>query len=440
MLPCSLRYIDGEAYLYYDITSRQNIAQLFEKKPITRQWIMDFLWSMRRVRQEMSRFLLEESNIVWFPQHVYQDLEKKEFYFIYVPYCTENTGFDELMEYLVEHVDYQDESLVEYVYKAYEQYESAGEVYLQTKIFEDAECLRIPEKMDAVEEETTVVVGQDQEKDAIREEEKEMPVGEVTVIKEKKGLFNLWENRKKKEKQERDNYTRSLQLTMTGYAVAEETAYEEEDMGRTVYMEERPAPRESTHRLLSEEGKLLATLEQPIYTFFKSTANAHSDHHRRARIRSCILYRRQDCVLHAFYSVCWLEHKYSAHILTAKSLWCHGYPDTIPRNNTIMNDRGCIILRILPVNGILHHRFSQITVHISLSDTFVDGIFHIAPCQMHILTHFQKYNRHSGILTDGNHVLACNIHILLQLLQDLLPQRCFFLLFRFCKCRLHVLR
>ena len=56
---------------------------------------------------------------------------------------------------------------------------------------------------------------------------------------------------------------------MTGYAVAEETAYEEEDMGRTVYMEERPASRESTHRLLSEEGKLLATLEQPIYTIGK---------------------------------------------------------------------------------------------------------------------------------------------------------------------------
>ena len=52
--------------------------------------------------------------------------------------------------------------------------------------------------------------------------------------------------------------------------MAEETAYEEEDMGRTVYMEERPAPRESTHRLLSEEGKLLATLEQPIYTIGKN--------------------------------------------------------------------------------------------------------------------------------------------------------------------------
>ncbi len=270
LLPCSLRYIDGEAYLYYDITSRQNIAQLFEKRPMTRQWFMDFLWSMRRVRQEMSRFLLEESNLIWFPQHIYQDLEKKDFFFIYVPYYTEHTGFDELMEYLVEHVDYQDEGLVEYVYKAYEQYESAGETYLQVKIFEDAECLRITEKANVEEEESPVVEEMVPEK----EEEKEKPMEEIPAAKEKKGLFNLWENRKKKEKQEREDYTRSLQLTMSGYAVAEETAYEEEDMGRTVYMEEKPVSREITHRLLSEEGKLLATLEQPVYTIGKKRGEA----------------------------------------------------------------------------------------------------------------------------------------------------------------------
>ena len=266
LLPCSLRYIDGEAYLYYDITSRQNIAQLFEKRPMTRQWFMDFLWSMRRVRQEMSRFLLEESNLIWFPQHIYQDLEKKDFFFIYVPYYTEHTGFDELMEYLVEHVDYQDEGLVEYVYKAYEQYESAGETYLQAKIFEDAECLRITEKANVEEEESPVV------EEMVPEKEK--PMEEIPAAKEKKGLFNLWENRKKKEKQEREDYTRSLQLTMSGYAVAEETAYEEEDMGRTVYMEEKPVSREITHRLLSEEGKLLATLEQPVYTIGKKRGEA----------------------------------------------------------------------------------------------------------------------------------------------------------------------
>lgn len=272
LLPCSLRYINGEAYLYYDITSRQNIAQLFEKKPMTRQWVMDFLWSMRRVRQEMSRFLLEESNLIWFPQHVYQDLEKKDFYFLYIPYCRENTGFADLMEYLVEHVDYQDEGLVEYIYKAYEQYEAAGDTYLQGKIFEDAECLRITEN-GGREEEEAVVGDKDTETETEGEDEKQM---EETVLasKEKKGLFNLWENRKKKEKQEKENYTRNLQLTMTGYAVAEEAPYEEEDMGRTVYMEEKPAPREAVHRLLSEEGKLLVTLEQSSYTIGKKRGEA----------------------------------------------------------------------------------------------------------------------------------------------------------------------
>ena len=61
---------------------------------------------------------------------------------------------------------------------------------------------------------------------------------------------------------------------MAGYAVAEETSYEEEDMGRTVYMEEKPAARETIHRLLSEEGKLLVTLEQSSYTIGKKRGEA----------------------------------------------------------------------------------------------------------------------------------------------------------------------
>lgn len=274
LLPCSLRYIDGEAYLYYDITSRQNIAQLFEKRPMTRQWVMDFLWNMKRVRQEMSRFLLEERNIMWFPQHIYQDLEKKEFFFLYIPYCEENTGFGELMEYLVEHIDYQDEGLVEYLYHAYEQYESAGDTYLQQKIFDDAECLKTVEKdSNQLQEEITVEQPLPIEEPKITEEMKKIQ-SEVRQVDEKKGLFHLWENRRKREKQERENYTRNLQLTMAGYAVAEETPYEDEDMGRTVYMEEKPGQRETMHRLLTEEGKLLVTLEQPVYTVGKKRGEA----------------------------------------------------------------------------------------------------------------------------------------------------------------------
>lgn len=280
LLPCSLRYIDGDAYLYYDITSCQNIAQLFEKRPMTRQWVMDFLWSMRRVRQEMSRFLLESSNLIWSPGHIYQDLEKKEFYFLYIPYCEENTGFDELMEYLIEHIDYQDEELVEYLYRAYDQYETAGETYLQSKIFEDAECLRTVQT-DAGDLRDISVADAKPAGEEYRENQGKEDKEEKEEAKEKgiakKGFFNIWENRKKKERQERENYTRNLQLTMSGYAVAEETVYEEEtseDIGRTVYMEAAPASRVCVHRLLSEEGKLLAILEQPVYTIGKKRGEA----------------------------------------------------------------------------------------------------------------------------------------------------------------------
>ena len=31
LLPCSLRYLDGGAFLYYDITSKQNLVQLHQK-------------------------------------------------------------------------------------------------------------------------------------------------------------------------------------------------------------------------------------------------------------------------------------------------------------------------------------------------------------------------------------------------------------------------
>lgn len=44
LLPTSLRYIDGEAYLYYDISSTQNVEQLFSQRSIKREWMKDFLW------------------------------------------------------------------------------------------------------------------------------------------------------------------------------------------------------------------------------------------------------------------------------------------------------------------------------------------------------------------------------------------------------------
>ena len=59
LLPCSLRYINGLVYLYYDISSRQNIMQLYGGRSISRKWVLDFVWGIRQVEQELERFLLD---------------------------------------------------------------------------------------------------------------------------------------------------------------------------------------------------------------------------------------------------------------------------------------------------------------------------------------------------------------------------------------------
>ena len=74
LLPCSLRYIDGLAYLYYDISSRQNVSQLFHSRTITREWVSDFMWSFRQTQQELGRFLLDIGNIIWYPEHIFQEI------------------------------------------------------------------------------------------------------------------------------------------------------------------------------------------------------------------------------------------------------------------------------------------------------------------------------------------------------------------------------
>lgn len=267
LLPCSLRYINGQAYLYYDISSKQNIVQLFEGKAITREWLQDFIWSYRQIQQELDRFLLDEHNVVWYPEQVFLDLDNHTFSFLYIPYYNQENGFGRLVDFWVEHIDYGDEMLVEFVYRVYDQLEKNGETYLQGQIFEDA---RILEQRAAENPGLSEASGP-----SVPEQQILQPEGEGDPLpetkEEKKKFFSIFEGKKRKNKEVRDNYRLAMQEAMSGYAVAEETAYEcqtsgdecqETDYGRTVYIEERPDPATLVHRLYSSQGKILASLDR----------------------------------------------------------------------------------------------------------------------------------------------------------------------------------
>jgi len=144
LLPFEIRYIDSDAYMYYDITSRQNISTLYSKKPLDRNWVISFFSLMKRIRSEAVRFLLDPSNLIWNPGNVYQDLKTGNFGYLYVPYLDEDNGFSEMVDFIVGHVDYEDEELVRCVYLVAEQYKSGGDAYIDEKIYSDIEELKNP--------------------------------------------------------------------------------------------------------------------------------------------------------------------------------------------------------------------------------------------------------------------------------------------------------
>lgn len=278
LLPCSLRYINGEAFLYYDISSTQNVAQLFENKTLDREWMRDFLWGMERMQQELGRYLLEGRNVIWSPEQIYQDLEKKDFYFMYVPYCQRDTGFKRLLEFWVEHIDYEDEALVEFVYSLYEQYTTAGDTCLGRQIFEsfkevekkEKQRQKIPAAERVVEQEIT----QEPERELTQELNSQQRASEVLAQEstdKRKGLLSFLGSRRKKSDAISYQEILQRQVSLQAFgAVSEGVTYgkeennredeNEEEYGRTIYLEDRQ--REQTRGLYKDNGELAVRIDK----------------------------------------------------------------------------------------------------------------------------------------------------------------------------------
>ena len=119
--------------------------------------------------------------------------------------------------------------------------------------------------------------------------------------------------------------------------------------------------------------------------------------------------RRNSCILHTFNPIGRLQHKDTAHILASKSLRSNFNLYFIPRHNVIVNNCRRVIFRILTDNRVTYHRLSKISLHISLSHTFIDGVRKTSTFKVYLLTNFYEHDRHTGILTDWDHILSCNL-------------------------------
>ena len=266
------------------------------KKKVDRQWLKDFAWNLNYVRQEIDRFLLNEGNIIWYPEQVYRDLDENKWSFIYYPYYDGDNGFKRFLEFMIEKLDYDDDKLVECVYRIYENFENFGEPYLREKIFEDIKWLDKKRNRKKEKDKKTLkegasgletadeVYAEDFEDDFEDTAEEKSPdeslqkedVSEDTEQKEKeskRGLLAFLEGARKKDKEARVKAKKENRYAMNFRELLEvaedDDDYGEEEnerqYGKTVYIEKVAEAKDIKKRLFGEKGEVKAVLgEEPL--------------------------------------------------------------------------------------------------------------------------------------------------------------------------------
>ena len=132
-LPCEIHPYNGERHFYYDITGRQTLACVFEKKQMKAGDVRQLLLDIRDVLIQMQEYLLNADNLLLSPEFIYLDLSENRYAFCFYPFETSELKeqFTRLAEYLLEKIDHEDKEAVFAAYQFYRQIRESNSSCLQ---------------------------------------------------------------------------------------------------------------------------------------------------------------------------------------------------------------------------------------------------------------------------------------------------------------------
>ena len=120
LLTCSLRQMDGESYLYYDITSRQPLERLYEGRRLGIAELERIIRGIAEMQEELGRYLLDAQGLLLDIDTIFANVETEDLYFCFDPGPVETTDrYGGLADYLLEHIDHAEEHAVNVAYQFY---------------------------------------------------------------------------------------------------------------------------------------------------------------------------------------------------------------------------------------------------------------------------------------------------------------------------------
>lgn len=116
-----IRYYNEQQMFYYEISSKQSIANLYGSSEMNFAEISALIKGIYSMLLSIEEYLININHIIFDPDYIFFEIEKKEITFICYPEYDKNSkhSFSELSEYLLNKVNHKDEKAVLLSYKIY---------------------------------------------------------------------------------------------------------------------------------------------------------------------------------------------------------------------------------------------------------------------------------------------------------------------------------
>jgi len=129
LLPANTRSVNGEEFIYYDITSKLTLRQVYGSRNLDMDDIDSLMKSIREACEEIDRYLLDVGRLCMDPDMIFYNCADNKYSFLYnLSTSIEDIsgGLASLMDYLLERVLPEDTKANDMVYRIYDYYEKGG--------------------------------------------------------------------------------------------------------------------------------------------------------------------------------------------------------------------------------------------------------------------------------------------------------------------------
>ena len=141
LLPCGLRYIDGERYLYYDTTGKLSLKGLYEGRKLPGKEFYKLLGDSEKVCGSLAGYLLDEQHVVLSEDQIFYDFGSGSYYFTYYP---GEVTTPEVFRFLAEEIEPEDKRAAASAYRLCAEADGSRQA-LREAIREEVEAKDLPD-------------------------------------------------------------------------------------------------------------------------------------------------------------------------------------------------------------------------------------------------------------------------------------------------------